>query len=234
MEIENNNSFISFDNAKKEHFGSCSEIYVQDDLAIKKYYDDKCPKYFGRLDKNVFETLKTIDSNSFIKLIDYYSKEDYVGNDYQEVLTGYTYKYVNEINQLMIDMPMGYTLNTLYEFRLLLEYLNGNHLIVREANARNVVKSEKNLVIIDPDSYCFDDVNYKDNLKMLNNYVSKLWFQEYGSYSFDDYQKIAELFNYKDSDTYLKEMYEKLKGDTPRDLLDKVFDKKTRRLFVNK
>ena len=29
-------------------------------------------------------------------------------------------------------------------------------------------------------------------------------------------------------------MYEKLKGDTPRDLLDKVFDKKTRRLFVNK
>lgn len=232
MEIINNDSFVSFDNAKGVNYGSCSEIYVDGDLAIKKYFEDKSPMFFGRMDKDVFETLKTIDSNCFIDLKDSFSKQAIIVDEKEEVLTGYTYKYIKAIDQLMIDMPMEYTLNTLYEFRLLLEYLNGYHLAVRDAHARNVVKGENNLVIIDPDCYYFDDEAYKDNLIMLNNYVSKLWFQEYGKYSYEDFKKINQLFKFSDKDLYLKEMHESLKGDTPRDLLDKVFDRKTRRLFL--
>ena len=232
MKIKNNDSYISFDNARGVNYGSCSEIYVDGDLAIKKYFEDKFSEYFGRMDKKVFETLKTIDSNCFIDLQDYFSKQTLIGDEKEEILTGYTYKYIKAIDSLMIDMPMEYTLNTLYEFRYLLEYLNGYHLVVRDAHARNVVKGEKNLVIIDPDCYRFDDEDYKDNLIMLTNYVSKLWFQEYGKYSYEDFKKIANLFEFKDKDLFLKEMHERLKGDTPRDLLDNVFERKTRRLFL--
>ena len=234
MLIANNSEFVNFENANKKFNGGCSEIFVKDNLAIKRYYEDRYPKYFGRINKDVFETLKEIDNNAFIDLHDCFSKHALIDHHREEVVTGYTYSLVNSVDKLMIDMPMDYTLRTLYKFRLLLESLNGNHLVVRDAHATNVVKAEDNLVIIDPDAYYFDDKDYKDNLRMLNNYVSKLWFQEYGLYGLEDYKKIAELFKYKNEDLYLKEMYERLDEETPRELLDKVFKRKTRRLFIDK
>ena len=227
MIIADKNNFVTFEDAEKKYNGGCSEIFVKDDLAIKRYYDDRVPPYFGRIESDVFDSLKGIESNCFIDLKECFTKDVIIDNHYENVVTGYTYKYVNALNKRMIDMPIDYTLKTLYEFRLLLESLNVKHLAIKDNNAGNVVVADNHLVIIDPDAYCFDDIACKDNLKRLNDYVAKLWFQEYGIYDIKTYEKIRNIFSYNDKEDYIMEMYDKFHNEaTPRDILNKTLNRK--------
>ena len=152
MIIKNKGSILELDVPmyKDTHF---STLYLRGNELIKVYDDSKAPSY-ERISERVFNNLTSINSEAFLNLRKCYSAKVQLMEEYPEdVVTAYTYDYIKSIDNKMIDMPMDYTIETLYRFRELVELLNLRRIEIRDAHAKNVVRTENGLVIIDPDRY---------------------------------------------------------------------------------
>ncbi len=141
------------------------------------------------------------------------------------MLTGYTSEFIETRKGAMVDLPMEYTLNTLYEFRKLLKILNDNNILIADTNRNNSIVGFDNLVIIDPDSYEFNEISCeieKENMESINRYLLSKWVAEMPITDKTVFEKISkELFDYEEGD-YLDVMSKRLRGKTPRDVINRI------------
>lgn len=230
--IQNKNSIITFDNAvqiKTPHsFRKPSQIYKVGDKIIKRYKDGEDD--YVRLQKEVFDILKKSNLPAFMKLRDVYTEDVqlFVDDDFKEMITAYSYDYIETINKKMIDLPMEYTLSSMCELKKLVEFLNNNNVLIGDSSAANCLVTEDNLVVIDPDYFEINDKCEEENLKEINHYISDLWCEEYGLKSMDDIRLISKQFYDKNIDLYLYKMNMRLTEETPREFITKTLQKNRR------
>ena len=213
--------------------GMCGNAIKCNDIVIKRYFDD-C--FINRIYGDVFDKLKTIDNNCFIKLIDKKMTEIHGVDKVKE----YTYKYITKLNELMIDLPMEYTYETLHQYQLILNKLNKLKISIFDANENNAIISSNGLTIIDPDLYSIDKSEYTKGLidhnkEYITLYISELWREEfilkhgekYRKQLYFDINPFEKLFkcNNDNIDYNLKERFN---AKTPDELLYKLVKKNSR------
>ena len=213
--------------------GMCGNAIKCNDIVIKRYFDD-C--FINRIYGDVFDKLKTIDNDCFIKLLD--KKMTTIHGE--EKVQEYTYKYINKLNDLMIDLPMEYTYETLHQYQLILQKLNKLKISIFDANEDNAIVSNNGLVIIDPDLYSFDKSDYIKGLKDHNKeyitlYISELWREEFILKHGKKYLKELYVKNnpfeylFKNNDGNIDEnLKDRLNAKTPDELLYKLVKKNSR------
>jgi hypothetical protein len=230
----NNGEKVYFNNA--EHFCSSNfaELYKDNDLTIKQYTEEKA-SYDFRIKKEVFNIIKDVDVNALLHLRNCYSDlvKLYENPDYNEVcVTGYTYDYIPEVKEDMIDMPMEYTLNTIHEFDLLVKELNKRGIRLDDPKPFNSIKHKDNLVIIAPDLFYINQPvdMLERNYTIANLYIMKKWLKEYPLIEQYERNTLYRLI-FKDYDNdfnndYYGSMKKRLKGRTPNDVLYRIFGEK--------
>lgn len=157
--------------------GKCGNVFSDGNIAMKRYFDE-C--YIYRIKEEVFNKLKEVNNPCFVNFMDLIK----VKRRGKEIVDGYTYKYIEEVGDYMIDLPMEYTYETLHQFQKLLEQFNELKVFVDDAYEDNLVLSKDGLVIIDPDIYSIykgEDLNElrKHNKEFLLYYLIDLWEDEY-------------------------------------------------------
>ena len=207
--------------------GSFGEVYKCDDLAIKIY--DSATYDCDNIHIDIFEDLRDIDLPGFLKLVDYSTvmcrkeklskKRDY-NVDEKEVINAYSSKFIEASKEKMIDKPIEYTLNTLYEFKKVLDELNKRKILISDPHNENVIINDNNLVIIDPDLYRYHPNPDKMNNKRIKEFIIDLWCEEYGVYEHKNWYNIGEYFEGSNMEDCIKNMKEKVRTKTPRECLD--------------
>jgi len=226
VEIYDSGKVIEFENALLYDEGYYGEVYKDGDLMIKKYMSERSD-YYDRLSPAIFDILSDISSPAFINLIDSFkTKVRLFPDDYDiDMLTGYTSEFIETRKGLMVDLPMEYTLHTLYEFRKLLKILNDNNILIADTNRNNSIVGFDNLVIIDPDCYEFNEISCdieKENMESINRYLLSKWVAEMRITDKAVAEKIREkLFDYEKGD-YLDVMSKRLRAKTPRDVINRI------------
>ena len=213
--------------------GSCADVYKLDDLAVKVY--NTTSYSCCNIDVDIFEGLRDIKLPGFIDLVDYstvtcrkdnsYSKKKSFNVEEKEVINAYSSKLINKSNEKMIDKPIDYTLETLYEFKRVVEELNKRNILISDSHEENVIVSDSNLVIIDPDLYRHHDSPDKMNLKRIKEYISSLWISEYGANNINNVSYIPDYFAGSDLDTCIENIKVRAKVKTPRELIDQDYYK---------
>ena len=166
--------------------GSRGDVYRYGDIAIKKYrnvsYD--C----DNIQLDMFENLREIQLPAFVELIDCTTEvvEDeretydiYGRPNKREVVSAYSSRFYETSDEFMIDKPMDYTLNSLYEFKKLVEELNKKDIVIADSHGENLIVTDNNIVIIDPDFYRKHKNPDKINQKRVKEYLRELWLDEY-------------------------------------------------------
>lgn len=203
--------------------GSRGDVYRYGDIAIKKYrsvsYD--C----DNIQLDMFENLREIQLPAFVELIDCTTEvaEDeretydiYGRPNKREVVSAYSSRFYETSDEFMIDKPMDYTLNSLYEFKKLVEELNKKDIVIADSHGENLIVADNNIVIIDPDFYRKHKNPDKINQKRVKEYLRELWLDEYDR-EFETEYVIKNLF--KGS---IDETIDRIKSSnesTPRKLL---------------
>ncbi len=228
MQIRNGNDIIEFTDIKGNLNSDISHLYIDGNKVIKVYNEDI--NDFNRLDKDIFDKLSKLDSKAFLKLRDYYGVNVKRIIDDKEIpmTTAYSYDYVNRKDKFMIDMPMDYTINTLYEFDKIVKYLNDEKILIGDSHAGNVVISDNNLVIIDPDYYEFSNFAKRRNRELINFYITDLWCLEAGLSNYFDRKAVTDILYKGYMQDYLKENIKRLDEKTPRDLIEKTLRKRNK------
>lgn len=209
--------------------GEFGSVYRYDDIVIKKYFRNYATG--GHIKEDIFYTLKDINSKTFMDLIDCsITTVESKGLDYgKKVIRAYSSKYVKKSNKKSIDMPMDYTINSIYEMFKLIKIFNELGIRIEDTFGDNLIVTDENIVIIDPDFYSFDKrLDIMKNLEGLNRYISELWCNEYGISQEDEVARFnMNKFFYKESyENYMKEMCKILNEKTPRDIIKKTLHKK--------
>ena len=219
---------IQLDNVIRSNLighGSNAYVYKNGSLSYKEYMDG-C---YNRIKREVFESLKDIDHPNFIKLRDLYHIDDKV--------MGYSYDYVNQSDKLMIDMPIDYTYQTLYQLRSLLSELSKRKILIDDENYNNVIVGNDSLVIIDPDMYrCHKSEDYvkRENISLIMGYLTTLWGEEYikkhgikyCKYFNYDYNALDEYFDRYSIRDIEGDISDKLNTNTLDELISNVVKKR--------
>lgn len=224
--MENKKRIGNYVEFKDSNFAT---LYLKDNEVLKVY--DSTIRSDFRLSEKMFDELSSLKSKAFLNLRDCYMDDINIEGYTENVVSAYSYDFIEKMSTKMIDMPMEYTIESLYRFKNLVELLNMHRIMICDAHSLNVIPNENGLVIIDPDRYYFAPDAHAYNLYKINEYISDLWGDEYGLFDDDpERDKIKNLFYSDDLFHYLEVMQSRLNEKTPRDLLDKVYRKKRRNI----
>lgn len=188
--------------------GGCSNVYLSNGIVTKKYYDytNHC-----RIDNEVFEYLKGVDNPHFINLIDYYyevSKIYYPDGDERDIkevikqylIDVYRYYYIKSDDVDILTAPTEYILYNFEEIEKLFKRFAKDKLMVYDMKKQNTVLTKDNIVIIDPDLFCFKDDKKmcKSFNRVMLSYLFIHLFLDNPRYEMEQYRsKIDDLFTFK-------------------------------------
>lgn len=183
--------------------GCCGGIYKYKNDCVKLYYGSSLSD--GKISKKVFETLKEIDSDYFVKLKDLLYPEGL------REFSAYTMKY---------------TLYMFHEYLRLFNEFSEKKIIAEDVKRNNTIYDGKNLILIDPDLFYFSNnveyckiSNYNRLLQLFRSIyleeVKKILDLDYSKNLFTD---LGELFNLELGPNMDNELAKKLKKyRCPRD-----------------
>ena len=210
--------------------GDYGATYIYDDIVIKKYCNNNSVD--GHIKPGIVEKIKEIDNPAFIKLLDCTYGTIHHYDRYEEpIIKAYSSKFVERISdkEKVIDMPMEYTINSIYELTKVAERLTLMGIRMNDEHCKNIIPTKDNLVVIDPDNYFFGNRHIGlFNMLSINDYITDLWCDEYGIYDPQDVNRQAIDF-YLEIDTtdgYMEFIQNKLNEKTPRDLMERVLKRK--------
>lgn len=198
--------------------GCCGEIYKYKNDCVKLYYDSSLSN--GKISKKVFETLKEIDSDYFVKLKDLL---------YQEGLrefSAYTMKYYKAEELNILDLDTDYTLYMFHEYLKLFNEFSEKKIITYDVKRNNTIYDGKNLILIDPDLFYFSNnveyckiSNYNRLLQLFRSiYLEEVKENFELDYSKNPFTDLGELFNLELGPNMDNELAKKLKKyRRPRD-----------------
>lgn len=198
--------------------GCCGEIYKYKNDCVKLYYDSSLSD--GKINKKVFEKLKEIDSDYFVKL-----KDLLYPKGLQE-FSAYTMKYyiAEELN--ILDLDTEYTVYMFHEYLKLFNKFSEKKIIAEDVKRNNTIYDGKNLILIDPDLFYFSNnveyckiSNYNRLLQLFRSIyleeVKKILDLDYSKNPFTD---LGDLFNLEMGPNMDNELAKKLKKyKNPRD-----------------
>lgn len=129
--------------------GCCGEIYKYKNDCVKLYYGLSLSD--GKISKKVFETLKEIDSDYFVKLKDLLYPEGL------REFSAYTMKYYSAEELNILDLDTEYTLYMFHEYLRLFNEFSEKKIIAEDVKRNNTIYDGKNLILIDPDLFYFSN-----------------------------------------------------------------------------
>lgn len=198
--------------------GCCGEIYKYKNDCVKLYYGSSLSD--GKINKKVFEKLKEIDSDYFVKLKDLLYPEGL------QEFSAYTMKYYSAEELNILDLDTEYTLYMFHEYLKLFNEFSEKKIIAEDVKRNNTIYDGKNLILIDPDLFYFSNnveyckiSNYNRLLQLFRSIyleeVKKILDLDYSKNPFTD---LGELFNLEIGPNMDNELAKKLKKyRRPRD-----------------
>lgn len=198
--------------------GCCGGIYKYKNDCVKLYYGSSLSD--GKISKKVFETLKEIDSDYFVKLKDLLYPEGL------QEFSAYTMKYyiAEELN--ILDLDTEYTLYMFREYLKLFNKFSEKKIIAEDVKRNNTIYDGKNLILIDPDLFYFSNnveyckiSNYNRLLQLFRSiYLEEVKENFELDYSKNPFTDLGELFNLELGPNMDNELVKKLKKyRCPRD-----------------
>lgn len=152
---------VELNGKKSGIYGWNSEIMREDDDSFYKRYFGTTHEY-SRISIETFEFLKNIENDHLIKLHErfyeakpFITAEDLLYNLEEYIIDVYTYDWVDEDSIDILSMPIDYLMDNLSELLDLGDYFAKYGMKILDAEPKNVVINKSNIVLIDPDFYCF-------------------------------------------------------------------------------
>lgn len=157
--------------------GTCGEIYRYEDVILKKY--NFSTEYCIRLQRDIFEFLKSVDFSCIMKLYDIYMNSEYTGKsklwfriiNYKKfVIDAYTAKYYEKADTESTIASKEYLLESFYKIESFFNYLSKNKIKVNDIKSGNTVFTDNGIVLVDPDLYEFLH-GYSVDRVLINNKI---------------------------------------------------------------
>ena len=197
--------------------GTCGKVYRYNDIAVK-IYDLDTPNHI-RLKPEKFDKLKNINNPHFIKLYNIYARKIIPFRINHNFITSiYTSKYYEPDKQSIIEKPIDYFLDNLFEIEKLLDYLTSIHILTDDLRYHNVILQENEIVLIDPDTFNYytdsqDYIGYrnKNNLLELINTILYWSIREYDESIYNNWIFNLFKFNVTNSTDITNEVSKKFK-----------------------
>ena len=146
--------------------GECGEVYTNEKNIFKVYFKDTLDEF--RLDEEIFEFMKQIDSQNLMKIYEIYTKASLKNafgiltqyNDFQ--IDAYLAKYYKKDDINVLFKHKDYLLESLKEIEKLFAYFTEYLIFIDDIKFENSICTENEIVIIDPD--CFRKAYIIDGL----------------------------------------------------------------------
>ncbi len=137
--------------------GESASICHNNEIIFKEYFSDTITQC--RIDPKIFDILKDIDDDYFIKLIEIYSNMDlselfqYKINIRKFLVDAYTAVYYKDDSVNVLYEHKNYLLESLRGLERLLGIFTDNSIITDDLKRKNAILSSSGIIIIDPDTF---------------------------------------------------------------------------------
>lgn len=146
--------------------GECGEVYTNEKNIFKVYFKNTLDEF--RLDEEIFEFMKQIDSQNLMKIYEIYTKASLKNafgsltqySDFQ--IDAYLAKYYKKDDINVLFKHKDYLLESLKEIEKLFAYFTEYLIFIDDIKFENSICTENEIVIIDPD--CFRKAYITDGL----------------------------------------------------------------------
>lgn len=151
--------------------GSCAELFQYQDFILKKYFE--YISQYLRLQPKMFDVLKDIDNNHFVKIYDIFVKmtpkefEIYKYDHFGFVVDAYTEKYYEYDDTNILTESIDYLLENAYELEKLFDIFTDNSIQTEDIKKENAIINKNAIIITDPD--CFLKSSLKKHLIKKQN-----------------------------------------------------------------
>lgn len=181
---------------KNMNHGKCGTIYkLNDNLCLKRYdrgiYFNHC-----LLNTNIYEVLNKIKSDNLvdIKMALYKNKDD------QYISDAYLLAYYEEKYDEFLEIPSDYLIYNLENIFKLIKEISTYEIRLFDLKRENIILTENNIVLIDPDRWYYDFTSNTKEIEKLNinnimamfNEITKESLQE----NYFDFLVENNLYNY--------------------------------------
>lgn len=161
--------------------GECASVCHNGEIILKEYFSDTLMDC--RLTAEVFDILKDIDNEHFMKLFDIYSDMSlleliqYRLKARKFVVDAYTAKYYQDDSVNVLYESIDYLLDNFGELEKLFTILADNSIVTDDVKRKNAILSPNGIIIIDPDIFSISSFskqeiaieNKKDLLVLLRS-----------------------------------------------------------------
>lgn len=144
--------------------GGCATVY--------RYTEDLCFKYYNRgmntkeyfLDTITYEKLKSINNTNLVDIKELLYKD----KNYKLTADAYILSYYEEKYKDFLEIPSEYLLYNIEEIFKLIEEVSEYKLILDDLKRNNIILTDTNIVLIDPDCWYYDFRSNIDDITKLN------------------------------------------------------------------
>ena len=150
MELYSKNGNLDTSGFMYYNEGSCAKVYKQGQMLLKAYKID-C-KYWNMINLKLFQRIKEANIPHMLKLYDYYYAEKSFWN-YILGMEAYTMGYAGERIPSLIHAKTEYLLDMIADLEKILPELCKNKILLNDTHYGNIIFSENNVTIIDPDRF---------------------------------------------------------------------------------
>ena len=153
--------------------GGRAIVYKNKEVLLK-YYRTGC-KYCFYMSKKLFNILKELNLPHLVTLYDMYYNQKSVLNRFK-LMDGYTMKLVTNKVEHITNQRTEYLLDMISELEKMIDVLSRNKIIMEDNHYRNIIFSENDVTIIDPDQFYIAPLSsyegvLEENKKILIGYV---------------------------------------------------------------
>lgn len=157
--FDRNGNKIEFDieEMKDVDHGNCANVFLDKTMIFKKYYSNTTTVY--RLKANIFDILKDINHESFIKLFEIYSINSKFNllkfkiNKKLFRIDSYTAQYYQKEKINVLYEFIDYLLDNFREIEILNDIFNENQIVTADLKRKNMIINSSHMIIVDPDMF---------------------------------------------------------------------------------
>jgi len=215
--FDENGNGINFDEKIYLTSGNCGNIYQISDDKLLKQYKEYCPKRY-RIKKEVYDVLKSIDSDYIVKIYELYY-------NVQNEIEGYVMKYYRSDNIKLLECKTDYIINNINELFILLNEISKYDILIDDIKRQNIIFSDDKFILLDPDLYRYIEKETETcskrcikniNLRRLKSLIKELFDYElslyhYSHFNCSPYHLLTDLINININKNLILVLNERLK-----------------------
>jgi hypothetical protein len=197
-------NLIDFNLEEPSFNGKSAQIFLIDDICFKQYYKYSTSRV--RMNIEMFNIIKQLDSPNIYKLLDYFYEN--------ERIDAYEYLYIKDTFVDIIKWPTEYLLYNLERLENIINIFTELKIWIKDFKRENVVYSNDDIILIDLDcckvtNYNNMDDIYANNKNCLINLFIDL-FEKCRGYSYIYENKVDNLFSIGNNNSVTSSVTKKL------------------------